>query len=50
MENTTVILMPIALIPKDRSAAPVIRDTLEMDSRALVSYVCLSKSNLKVTA
>ena len=39
MEHTTVILTPIALIPKDLSTALVIRDTLEMESRALVSYV-----------
>ena len=37
LEHTTVTLMPSASRPKDRSTACVIQDTLEMESRVLVS-------------
>ena len=36
-EHTTVMLTPTAPTPKDRFTARVIRDTLEMESRVLVS-------------
>ena len=37
LEHTPVTLMLIVPTPKDRSTARVIRDTLEMESRVLVS-------------
>ena len=36
---TTATLMPTVPTPKDRSTARVIRDTLEMESRVLVSLI-----------
>ena len=38
--HTTVTLMPDVTTPKDHSTARVIRDTLEMESRVLVSGSC----------
>ena len=37
LEHTTVTLTPTAPTPKGLSTAPVIRGTLEMESRVLVS-------------
>ena len=39
LAHITVMLMPTAPTPKDRSTARVIRDTLEMESRVLVSIL-----------
>ena len=42
LAHTTVMLMQTALTPKDHSIVPVIRDTLEMESRVLVSSLVKS--------
>ena len=39
LAHITVMLMPTAPTPKDHSTARVIRDTLEMESRVLVSIL-----------